>query len=209
MRKETFDITVDFDDVIVPTAVEMVDIYNEMYNQQLDVAHFYSEPTVDTWGTDDMTVIQNRIEQIIPLIDARAVVPTNEALWGIRELARDGHGIHMLTSRDELRTRVTTQVLRTYYSGYIDSLTFTNQFVSVERCVGERISKGLVSHALGAKLHIDDHTKHGHDVLDMGTPWAFVFGEYPWNREMEHRLGLERHPGWYSVVGRVRQLATA
>lgn len=209
MRGETFDITIDFDDVIVPTAVEMMEIYNEMFNQQVDVAHFYSGPTLETWGTDDMTIIQNRIEQIIPIIDAKAVVPTDEAIWGIRELVRDGHRPHILTSRDQLRSKVTTGILRTYYSGYIESLTFTNQFVSEDRWAGERIGKGVVSHGLGAKLHIDDHVKHGYDVLDMGTPFAFVFGDTPWNKDCEQRLGLERHPGWYSIVERVRQLAAA
>lgn len=209
IRGQKLVITVDFDDVIVPTAVEMIDIYNSMFDQNVDVAHFYSEPGLETWGEDDISVIQERIEQIIPIIDARAFTPTKDAIWGLRELGKAGHEIHILTSRDQLRSKITTQVLRTYYSGYIDSLTFTNQFVSENRFSGEKISKGLVSHALGADLHIDDHIKHGHDVLDMGVPLAFVFGHQPWNADFKARPGLEQHIGWRPIVGRVNQLAAA
>jgi hypothetical protein len=209
MRRQNLIMTVDFDDVIVPTAVEMVNLYNSMFKQDVDVAHFYSEPNLETWGESDMSVIRRRIEQIIPIIDARAFTPTNDALWGIRELAKAGNEIHILTSRDQLRAKVTTQVLRTYYSGYIDSLTFTNQYVSESRFSGEKINKGLVSHALGADLHIDDHIKHGHDVLDMGVPLAFVFGEQPWNSNFNARPGLEKYVGWRPVVERVNELAAA
>lgn len=209
MRKETFDITIDFDDVIVPTAVEMMDIYYELFSQRVDVAHFYTDPTLETWGTDDISLVQSRIEQIIPIIDTKAVVPTSDAIWGIQELARDGHRIHILSSRDQLRAKVTAAVLRTYYSGYISSLTLTNQFVSESRYVGEKVGKGVISSGLGAKIHVDDHTKHAYDVLDAGVPYAFVFGETPWNRKLEQRVGLERHPNWYPLVERVRQLAAA
>lgn len=204
---QSFDITVDFDDVIVPTAKLTMDFYNEMFDQQVDVAHFYTSPTIDTWGTDDLTIIQHRLEQIFAIIDRDTLAPTNDALWGMRELAKDGHRPHIVTSRDLSRKKITSQILQTYYSGYIESLTFTSQFVSEERLLGQRISKGLVSKALGARLHIDDHIRHGHDVLDMGVPSAFVFGNQPWNQQSEQRTGLERHLGWRSVVERVRYLA--
>lgn len=62
MKERRLVITIDCDDVLVPTAYKVLDHYRDEFGHEVNPAHFY-ESTAEDWGVHDLKHVNRRIEQ--------------------------------------------------------------------------------------------------------------------------------------------------
>lgn len=194
MSIERLTIAVDCDDVLVPTAEQIVAAYNRDYGTQLELKDFYSPASLDTWGTDDEKIAIERVGQFLRSDEHAAMQPNPEAIKAIASLALS-HELHLVTGRSDYLEPVTQQTIDTYFHGCFTSIEHTNYFEG-----NKKRSKGEVCAALGADVLIDDHIVHGESVLESGLRRVIIFGNYPWNQADGLPEGMVRCNNWPAVI---------
>lgn len=204
MKERRLVITIDCDDVLVPTAYKVLDHYRDEFGHEVNPAHFY-ESTAEDWGVHDLKHVNRRIEQYFrsKKFHHEGKIPYPEATVAIPALARH-HELHLVTGRGKFMERSTAELIDEYFPNCFTSLVHTNYFKK-----RFRQTKGQVCRDLSADIHIDDHTEHCENVLDAGIESAILFGEYPWNRTVKLRQGLARCVDWVSTVEEVSRIAAS
>lgn len=202
MNERRLVITIDCDDVLVPTAYKVLDHYKDEFGHEVDPALFYIG-TAQDWGLSDLKHVNRRIEQYFrsKKFHHESRTPYPEATIAIPALARH-HELHLVTGRGKFMEKSTAELIDEYFPDCFASLIHTNYFKK-----RFRMTKGQVCKDLAADVHIDDHVEHCHSVLDAGVEGAILFGEYPWNRTVKRRRGLARCINWDATVRKVDQIA--
>lgn len=102
----------------------------------------------------------------------RDVVPDQDALRALRQLAWDGHEIHLVTARgffgDQDITEEHTEGWLVEYAVPHASLTYSQM-------------KGVVAERLGLDYFIDDHIRNWRDVAKKGVQSYLL--DRPWNQD--------------------------
>lgn len=202
MKERRLVITIDCDDVLVPTAYKLMNHYKDEFGHDVDPAYFYSSMP-EVWGVQDSRYVNRRIEQYFrsKKFHHEGRMPYPEATIAIPALARN-HELHLVTGRAKFMERSTAELIDEHFPHCFASLVHTNYFRK-----RFRQTKGQVCKDLAANIHIDDHSDHCENVLDEGIENAILFGEYPWNRTTKLRQGLARCVDWNATVKEVAQIA--
>lgn len=193
-------IAIDCDDVLIPTAPEIIKAYNHEYGTTLDVADFYSRDP-SKWGVDDIAQASARVGKYL-LSDAHAAIaPTDEAVRAVSHLAKH-HELHLVTGRSRALRQLTVAMVEKYFSDCFASIELTDFYDDAHRR-----TKGDVCQSIGADILVDDHLEHIESVLAVGMKEVIVFGEYPWNQSSTMPQGAKRCKDWVEVTAEVDKLA--
>ena len=182
-------IAVDCDDVLIETTRFLVRDYNKKFDTHiaLEDAH---RPNNPDWGTDDSSLILDRLSEIQNTKEYAEIKPNTETIAAIHRLSKTNE-LHLITARD-CSVEVTTMAMLDRY--------FKGCFTSVEH-VGRSRSKGEVCRQINADVLVDDDIRNLISALECGLPpdGAFHFGNYIWNRTDKLPNGVVRVLNWIEV----------
>lgn len=162
-------ISVDCDDVLVPSTEYIVRAYNQRYGTdvRLETAHSH-KTNDDQWGADKMETMR-RIHEIQLTPEYASTAPFDEAVRSCRQLAR-WHKLHLITARADNLMSVTVDMLDQYFPGVFDRIEH----------LGIDGDKGEMCREIGAEVLVDDNKKHLIDARNHEVDGLIWFGDYPW-----------------------------
>lgn len=198
-------IAIDCDDVLVPSAQNIIDDYNRRFGTHLTLDHMYKHASLETWGTSDDDVAINRVNEFLQTEEYGGLLPYSDAVKVIRELAGQ-HELHLITGRADFLGPVTRLMLDTHFGGCFASIEHTNYIVHSSSSAIKR-TKGEVCTAIGAHILIDDHIDHGKNALAASVDRVMLFGEFPWNQSDELPSGMTRCKDWDAVALEIENYA--
>jgi hypothetical protein len=198
-------IAIDCDDVLVPCAQPLLDDYNKRFGTSLNLSHFYQPVSLESWGTDEDEVAQERVNKYFHSEAFAAIRPVPGVVDAVKLLAHT-HELHVVTGRPSFLEEVTRTMLDTYFKDCFQSVEHTNYIVTRANGLITR-SKGEVCAQLHADVLIDDHIVHGRSVLDAGVKEVIVFGDYPWNSHQELLNGMKRCRDWEETAREIDRIA--
>jgi uncharacterized HAD superfamily protein len=184
-------ITVDYDDVIVPTAELTLRHYNEVYGTKLELKDFYSND-LSAWNVPDEATAIARVESYAMTDEFQHAEPLVDAVEVIRRLSKY-HELHIVTGRADFLTRATTSMLAKHFPDIFQSIEFTNFFCEKAR------PKAEVCRSLHADVLIEDNLHHAATVAECGIA-VLLFGDYPWNESEQLPANIQRVRGWREVA---------
>lgn len=196
-------IAIDCDDVLVPSAQDVITAYNNQFGTDLTLTDWYKPVTYSQWGTSEEGVAIARVHEYMRSFEHAQLIPDPKAVMAVRELVKH-HELHLVTGRPEYMEATTMKMLGIYFPGYFQSIEHTNF-----HAVGDKKSrtKGEVCAQIGANILIDDHIVHGESVIEAGVQRVMVFGDYPWNRREALPRGMVRCYDWKSVLREIDEFA--
>jgi 5'(3')-deoxyribonucleotidase len=199
-------IAIDCDDVLISTAQNTVNDYNDKFGTSLKLVDFYGGATMATWGTDDYDVAVARVNDYISSDIFAKLKPYPDAIVAIRQLAKN-HELHLVTGRSDFLEPVTARMLATYFPNCFQSIEHTN-FIIMSTSTAKKRTKGEVCMNLKADILIDDHIAHGENVIAAGLKEMIVFGNYPWNQNNALPKGMVRCVNWDETVREIEEIAS-
>ena len=174
-------IAVDRDDVIVASALAILKYYHETYGIEVLPAEAYSnDPRI--WGVTHADERIERITEYLKTVEYQQLPPIRDAISALRKLKKH-HEIHLVTGRVDFLRAPTLAWLDEHFPDVFASTEFTNFIVTAENKHITR-SKAEVCNQLAADIFIEDHPHHAQLVADTGVQ-VLLFGDYPWNRDVE------------------------
>jgi uncharacterized HAD superfamily protein len=184
-------ITVDYDDVIVPTAELTLWHYNKVYGTKLELKDFYSK-NLAAWNVPDEATAIARVESYAMTDEFQHAEPLTDAIEIIRRLSKH-HELHIVTGRADFLTQATTSMLTKHFPDIFRSIEFTNFF-------GEKARpKVEVCRSLHADVLIEDNLHHATTVAECGIA-VLLFGNYPWNESEHLPANIQRVQDWREVA---------
>jgi 5'(3')-deoxyribonucleotidase len=166
-------IAIDFDDVVVPTAPQAIQLYNKKYGTSIALKDVYSKD-LHVWGVESDEDAVERMHAVLRTDEYKTLAPLQETVAVITSLAQQ-YELHLVTGRSDFLTEATQQTLTRWLPDIFTSVEFTNFFGPNPR------SKAEVCRQLGADLLIDDHLHHAEVVAAEGIE-VLLFGDLPWNQ---------------------------
>jgi hypothetical protein len=197
-------IAFDCDDVLIPTAELTVKNYNDRFDTNLQLRHFYSHDDLTPWGGVTYDEAIGRVFDFLRSEEYALIAPHADAVETIRGLAKD-HELHVVTGRPSFLKHVTKSALDTHFPGCFKSIEHTN-YITLSTDTEVKRTKGEVCRVLGADILVDDHIAHADDVLSAGLK-AIVFGNYPWSQRARLPRGIVRCKDWEGVKEEIAQHA--
>lgn len=190
-------IAVDCDDVLIETTRFLVSEYNKKFGTHVTLkdAHVPNNPD---WGTDDSSLILDRLSEIQNSKEYACIVPISEAIDAIKRLSVDNE-LHLITARNGSVEVATMAMLNEYFTGC---------FTSVEH-VGKSRSKGEVCHQIKADVLIDDNVRHLISALENGVRCGLHFGDYAWNHLDDPIDGVIECKDWTSIEEEIKKMINA
>ena len=188
-------IAVDCDDVIVNTALPMLDHYNRTYGTRVELKDFYTND-LSLWNSPDEATAVRRFDMFGQSPEFFKLTPTQAAIETLRDLKKY-YELHIVTGRPSFVEQSTLHWVEQFLPGIFTSVIFTNFFVVDETQPPPR-SKADVCTELGVEYLIDDHLHHAEVVAAAGIP-VLLFGDYPWNVAEELPKGIQRVSDWAAV----------
>lgn len=185
-------IAVDCDDVLLPSLMLIVDLYNQRYGTRVPYESAY-DPYETEWGAEPEE-IGRRIYEIQLSEGYTHAAPFTDAVEVCRRLSGQ-HELHLVTARDESLTELTGAMLAQYFDGV---------FREVE-LVGLGGNKGDICRNLRADVLIDDNAAHLLTAEQCGVPNLLFFGNYPWQTDAPG--GVVRCRDWYEVEVEIERIA--
>mmetsp|Transcript_22462 Transcript_22462/g.49047 ORF Transcript_22462/g.49047 Transcript_22462/m.49047 type:complete len:243 (-) Transcript_22462:148-876(-) len=172
-------LAVDMDEVIVGYLPAFIRFSNSMYGTCLSLHEFDSYFFWQVPGCN-LPSRQASIERVhefhgSPYFE-KAVKPIEGAREALTSLQRY-YELHIVTARQHSVADATHACLAEHFPGVFSGVHFGNHFgVS-----GKKVSKADLCRQIGAVAIIDDSLSHCCECAEAGI-FAFVFGEYGWNR---------------------------
>ena len=160
-------ISIDCDDVLLPSTEKIVDMYNKQYGTDVSLAGS-QDPHNPEWRARPEE-IGERIYDIQLTSEYAETPPFEDAIEVCRRLSND-HELHMVTARPGRVMPVTIDMLEKYFKGV---------FTEIEH-VGRSGSKGDVCRRLKSDVLIDDNITHLASAKDCGIDNRIWFGNYDW-----------------------------
>lgn len=111
----------------------------------------------------------------------RDVVPDEDALRAVRELAWDGHEIHLVTARGFMGEK---DIVEEHTEGWLIEYAVPHASLSYSSV------KGDVVNLRGIEYFLDDHVRNWQEIAERTMAQSYLL-DRPWNQEAEagtHRL---------------------
>lgn len=185
-------IAVDIDDVLLDSAVSVIEHYNATWGTNATTDHWYVLHS-SVWNAPDSEEVLRRADEYLESEAYFQLQPFSEAVDALRALS-ERYELHALTGRKDATARLTRQWLKRHFPGIFHSVTFTNMYDQTEVR-----SKGDICRQMGAEYLIDDYPAHCISAGAAGVR-VVLFGMYPWNRMVKLPEGVTRCNNWAAVL---------
>lgn len=184
-------VAVDCDDVLIESAVPMVQYYNQRYGTNLALGEYYESHDKADWGTDDQYEIGRRLNSYLDTPEHMQLGPVQETIEVLQRL-RYEFDLHIVTGRPSHAQAATLAWLEHHLPDVFQKVVFVDIFT------GGR-SKGEVCYELGAHFLVDDLVRHCESVASVGMQ-ALLFGDLPWNKDyVASAPNIRRVANWTEV----------
>lgn len=202
MKKLT--IAVDFDDVLVPSAMFAFERYHRNYGFQIDPRSYYGKITKEAWGTDSLDEAVQRIGDALSDEDLLMIPPYKAAIGAVSRLSEQ-HKMYLVTGRSDRLMPTAINYVDKYFSGLFNGLINTNHY-SIDP--DKHRSKGDICREIGADVLVDDYIGHIESVMEYGLKEAIVIAQ-PWNEGFVAKQGIVRVVDWNEDEREINRIATA
>lgn len=192
-------IAVDLDDVLAINVPAFVEFSNKKWGMNLTLEK-YEENWMKTWGVDwdglaeRTEVIKNEFWQTLQHVD--------EALPVLKNLS-ETYKLVIATSRRREVSQVTKDWINEHFGGLFKEIhhagifdDYTGHADYHNRAI--KATKAELCKQIGADYLIDDHPKHCLGANAVGVK-AILFGNYPWNRNIEIPQEIIRLQNWAEI----------
>lgn len=186
-------IAVDCDDVLLPSAEKIVELYNGKFGTSITLAE--SQSSSADWGAS-REEIGERIYDLQLTDEYLKVEPYQDAIEVCRRLA-EAHDLHLVTARPGRIMATTIAMLETYFKGV---------FQEIEH-VGIDGNKGETCRNLQADVLIDDNYKHLEAARACQIKNGIWFGDYAWQDVGKSAKDTIRCKDWYEVEREIERIA--
>ena len=198
-------IAVDCDDVLVDTAHDLLQFYNEKYGTQLDETNFYpTSADVSIFDASTREEVIERFSERFMMPEYHKIAPSRAAVEAIRRLAAV-HELHLITGRSVVMEKATTSMVEAYFSGCFKTIEHTN-YITTDKEAKKR-TKGEVCKMISADVMIDDYIEHIKNVVDAGIPHAIVYGDFDWGKRGNLPENTVRCKTWEEVEDEIERIA--
>lgn len=189
-------VAVDCDDVLLPSLISIIDIYNQRYDTNVQYEDAYI--AANGWQALPET-IADRIYDIQLSEEYARIRPFDDAIDACKRLS-EIHTLDLVTARPGKLMALTLDMLNNYFPG---------AFSEIEH-IGLNGSKGDVCRRLRADVMIDDNIKHLETAFGCGVRNLIWFGDYPWQHDGvgANLGGVVRCPGWSDVEQEIERIAS-
>jgi FMN phosphatase YigB (HAD superfamily) len=187
-------IALDIDDVVSHTAENIIAYANERWGHQHTIEDF-TEHLAEMWQVDQQEA-ERRWHEYIHSGSMEQYDAIPGALAVLRQL--QGHyRIIAVTSRREILVEMTERWLSSNYPELVERVISSNVYGKGDPHAHKR-TKADILKEMGAAYLIDDQPKHCNGAAGVGVQ-AILFGDYPWNRDVELADGVTRCKDWAAV----------
>ncbi len=186
-------IAVDCDDVLMPSAEKIVELYNRKFNTNVLLADSQT-PNADWQASREE--IGERIYDIQLTDEYLKIRPYDDAIEVCRRLARS-HDLHLVKARPGRIMATTIAMLEA---------NFKDVFQEIEH-VGIDGNKGEVCRNLRADVLIDDNYKHLETARACDIESRVWFGDYPWQDAIIATDDTIRCRNWAEVEQEIERIA--
>ena len=187
-------IAVDCDDVLLPSAARIVELYNQKFGTAVSLAD--SQTDTPDWQASRQE-IGERIYDIQLSDEYLKTRPYQQAIDTCRQLA-EIHDLHLVTARPGRIMSTTIDMLERYFKGV---------FQEIEH-VGLDGNKGETCRRLQADVLIDDNYTHLETAKVCGVANRIWFGDYPWQGEVATVSHTLRCKDWYELGREIEKIAS-
>jgi|GEM_PF-1188901 len=172
----------DIDDVIVPSAEQLVIIYNEWHGTSLQVEHWNSSRDPEHWGAPTFPEAVQRVNDVLGserFIETVPGVPGTDKV--IARLAQIAELQIAVTGRPEDIRPQTVALLEKHHAGVFpdEKVHFTDFYNKGNG--GAIRDKLVIAREFGVTHHVEDHFSHALPLATAGIKVP-LFGRYPWNQ---------------------------
>ncbi|OGL30777.1 hypothetical protein A3F37_04135 [Candidatus Saccharibacteria bacterium RIFCSPHIGHO2_12_FULL_41_12] len=183
-------IAIDIDDVIAQHVPEFIEFSNKNYNTNLSM-HDYRDHWAEIWQVDheemkkrELDFHSKRVHNFKKLKEADRVL----------EFLKENYDLVIVTARPQYLVDSTHVWLERFYDGIFSDVHFVPIWEA-----GSKITKADVCRQIGADYLIDDMPLHCNIASSAGIT-ALLFGDYPWNRNLDLSEGVVRVNKWSDVA---------
>lgn len=193
-------IAVDIDEVLGAYAVEFVKFSNERWGTHLTVDD-YKEHWSEMWEVDMEETTRRAKELYKSGMTGRIphIIGANEAL---KQLMKD-FDIVLVTSRPIVLEQETRAWLEKYYSDVVTAIYFAGMYDGAVTSNSFMQTKATIYSELKPAFVVDDQLKHCYAAVELGID-TILFGDYPWNQDMNATEGLVRCHDWQAVIDHIQ-----
>ena len=107
------------------------------------------------------------------------------------ELLRQHYRLIVVTARLQSLESVTRSYIDRYFPGVFEDVIFASYQI-------DRKPKHLICSEMGARVIIDDRLNYVTEYAEAGM-FPVLYGEYPWNRTIQHHSRIARARHWCDV----------
>lgn len=185
-------LAVDIDDVMAPFGPAFLDRYNKEHgtsHQSEDFPYYYF--VKDLYGLSDDDDAERYVTEFVQWATSNNIPLDGKAVDAIRKL-ENYYDIYVITSRHPEVYKITRDWLQRQLPDVFKDVHFI-------RARAEKTSKPQICREIGAKVLIEDHPDHVQECAKYGVR-GLLFGDYPWNRNIELPENVQRVKDWNEVL---------
>ncbi|MBC7581805.1 hypothetical protein H7097_02955 [Aeromicrobium sp.] len=188
-------LSVDIDDVLSHSAKQIMAYGNENWGHTHSIEDF-NEDLASMWQVEPDEAERRWLEYIDSGIFSRleVIVEAREAL----ERLSQTYQIIAVTSRRDSLLPLTGEWIASNYPGIFHQIIGAGIYGN-GRPDAHMLTKADVLKSIGSTHHIDDQIKHCAGAYSVGVP-AILFGDYPWNRDVDLPETVTRCKDWPAVL---------
>ncbi len=194
MSKKT--IAVDLDDVLSVNVPAFLSFSNQKWGTSLTIDDFH-EDWATMWKVDHKEVI-DRIKQMDEIQLFRHYEPIKDAGSVLNKLSMR-YKLVIATSRRKSIIKDTEDWINQYFPGIFEEVHSAGIWDDETKRSGAHLkTKANLVEQIGADYLIDDQPKHCLSAVKAGVK-TILYGDYPWNREVQNIMGIARAHNWHEV----------
>ena len=198
-------IAIDCDDVLVDTAQDLLQFYNQKYGTSLDETNFYATDVDPVrFGVATFHEVIERFSERFLMLEHLEIAPSQSTIEAIQRIA-SAHELHIITGRSSAMERATLAMVNKYFKGCFTTIEHTNYITADKHAV--KRTKGEVCRQIGADVLIDDYIEHVRNVIAAGVPHAIIFGDFDWGKRGSLPDNTKRCVSWREVEAEIERIA--
>lgn len=193
-------IAVDIDDVIAIHVPAFIEFSNKRWGTNLKLKD-YDDHWAKMWEIDHKEVAKRTVEMDKEKL-ATSLKPVKGATLVLKKLAENCKLV-VTTARRSSMTQETLDWINKYFPEIFDEVHFAGMWDKLDSNkdidLSSRATKNELLLEVGADYLVDDHPKHCFAAAGAGIK-SVLFGDYPWNIDMELPEGVTRAKTWKDVL---------
>jgi len=188
-------IAIDIDDVLAINVPAFIAHSNERWGTRLTIDD-YEEHWGRMWKVDHQE-FRSRSEEFHDS-DLMATYAHQEDAVPVLEKLKKEYKLVVTTSRQIKLEQLTQEWIGKYFEGIFTEIHFAGMWDKITKD-SHLATKAALCQQIGADYLIDDQPKHCLAAAEVGLQ-SLLFGDYPWNKDVEEFDGLKRVNNWCDVA---------